>query len=176
MSVNVSAPIRELTTLQVAELKQRYAEAFGEQTRSNNRDFLEKRIAWRIQANAGGDLSERARHRAEELANDADLRWRAPSTPTPTAAPKGAEGAGRPDQAAAWHGRTDARLADRQDVPRQQDRGPRAGKGVRVRGDGLPLALGGGRGRHRGALERLPVLQRAEAEAGAEEGSTREAR
>ena len=32
------------------------------------------RIAWRLQALAEGDLSERARTRARELANDADLR------------------------------------------------------------------------------------------------------
>jgi hypothetical protein len=32
-----------------------------------------KRIAWRLQAQAEGDLSDRARQRAAELANDADL-------------------------------------------------------------------------------------------------------
>ena len=37
-----------------------------------------KRIAWRVQANAEGGLTERARRRAEELANDADLRTHAP--------------------------------------------------------------------------------------------------
>lgn len=37
-----------------------------------------KRIAWRMQANIEGDLSERARRRAAELANDADLRTTAP--------------------------------------------------------------------------------------------------
>ena len=36
------------------------------------------RIAWRVQANAEGDLTERSRRRAEELANDADLRLRRP--------------------------------------------------------------------------------------------------
>jgi hypothetical protein len=36
--------------------------------------WLVKRIAWRMQALAEGDLSERARRRAAELANDADLR------------------------------------------------------------------------------------------------------
>jgi hypothetical protein len=35
-------------------------------------------IAWRLQAFAEGDLSERARRRALEIANDADLRIRAP--------------------------------------------------------------------------------------------------
>jgi Protein of unknown function (DUF2924) len=40
---------------------------------SSNRQFLFRRIAWRLQANAHGDLSERARHRALEIADDADL-------------------------------------------------------------------------------------------------------
>ena len=36
------------------------------------------RIPWRIQANAWGGLSERARGRALEIADDADLRIPAP--------------------------------------------------------------------------------------------------
>jgi hypothetical protein len=51
---------------------------FGEETRSNHKQFLFRRIAWRIQANAWSSLSERARRRALEIANDADLRIRAP--------------------------------------------------------------------------------------------------
>ena len=43
-----------------------------------------RRIVWRLQALAEGDLSERARHRAEELAHDADLRL---SPPGPKALP-----------------------------------------------------------------------------------------
>jgi hypothetical protein len=41
---------------------------------------LFRRIARRIQALAEGGLSERARRRALEIANDADLRIRAPKT------------------------------------------------------------------------------------------------
>ena len=44
-----------------------------------------KRIVWRLQANAEGGISERAKRRALELANDADLRTKAP--PEPKAAP-----------------------------------------------------------------------------------------
>ena len=36
--------------------------------------LLIRKNAWRIQANALGVLSERAKRRAEELANDADIR------------------------------------------------------------------------------------------------------
>jgi hypothetical protein len=45
---------------------------------SSNRAHLLRRIAWRLQARAEGDLSERARQRAEQLAGDADVRMRAP--------------------------------------------------------------------------------------------------
>jgi hypothetical protein len=62
----------------VAALRQRYAELFSEPTRAGNRAWLIKRIAWRLQARAEGDLSERARQRAAELARDADLRLCAP--------------------------------------------------------------------------------------------------
>jgi hypothetical protein len=67
--------LRHMTT---AELKQKYCEVFGEESRSNHKQFLFRRIAWRIQANAWGGLSERAKRRALEIANDADLRIRAP--------------------------------------------------------------------------------------------------
>ena len=62
----------------VGQLKEKYREVFGEASRSNHKQFLFRRIAWRIQANAYGGLSERARRRALEIANDADLRIRAP--------------------------------------------------------------------------------------------------
>jgi hypothetical protein len=62
----------------VGQLRQRFAELFGEATPASNRTWLIKRIAWRLQALAEGDLSERARRRATELARDADLRLNAP--------------------------------------------------------------------------------------------------
>src|SRR5262245_28334222 len=72
---------KELAALQrmgVAALREKYAEVFGEATTTGNRTWLQRRIAGRIQADAGGDLSERARRRAGELARDADLRVTAP--------------------------------------------------------------------------------------------------
>jgi hypothetical protein len=39
-----------------------------------------RRIAWRLQANAEGGLSERARQRALALAEEADWRIRAPES------------------------------------------------------------------------------------------------
>ncbi|MCC7497090.1 MAG: DUF2924 domain-containing protein, partial [Bryobacterales bacterium] len=40
--------LRNLTT---GQLKEKYREVFGEQSRSNHKQFLFRRIAWRIQAN-----------------------------------------------------------------------------------------------------------------------------
>ena len=70
--------IAKLQGMGTREHRRRPAEVFGEETRSGNRPYLIKRLAWRIQANAEGDISERARRRAEEIARDADLRLKAP--------------------------------------------------------------------------------------------------
>ena len=78
MTPNVAREVATLNRMTVSELRLKHIEAFGEPTRTGNREYLLKRIAWRLQANAQGDLSERARRRAEELANDADLRTTAP--------------------------------------------------------------------------------------------------
>ena len=40
----------------------------GDESRSNHKQFLVRRVAWRLQAIAEGDLSERARQRALTLA------------------------------------------------------------------------------------------------------------
>lgn len=63
--------LRNLTTTQ---LNEKYREVFGEDSRSNHKQFLFRRTAWRIQANAWGGLSERARQRALEIADDAEAR------------------------------------------------------------------------------------------------------
>src|SRR5262245_43729549 len=70
--------IADLQRLTMYQLRLRYAELFGETTAAKNRTWLLRRVAWRLQALAEGDLSERARHRAAELANDADLRMTVP--------------------------------------------------------------------------------------------------
>ena len=80
MSPNVARELAALQRLTVPQLRLRYAEVFGETTNANNRAWLVKKIAWRLQALAEGGLSERARQRAAELANDADLRANPPPT------------------------------------------------------------------------------------------------
>ena len=81
MNTETFKEVQELGRMTVGELRERYLDVFGEETRSYHREFLCKRIAWRLQSLSEGDLSERARRRAEELANDADLRIRTPRDP-----------------------------------------------------------------------------------------------
>ena len=78
MKLNVAKEVAALNRLTTNDLRARYAEVFGEATHANNKPWLVKRIAWRLQAQADGDLTERARQRARELANDADLRLSPP--------------------------------------------------------------------------------------------------
>jgi hypothetical protein len=72
------AAIAELNCLNVSALKARYRVLFCEDSRSSNKQFLVRRIAWRLQAQAEGDLSERARRRIAEIAEETDFRIRAP--------------------------------------------------------------------------------------------------
>ena len=78
--MDLQQKLATLPHLRVNDLKSMYAEVFGEPTKANNRDWLTKRLAWRLQAKALGGLSERALARAKELANEADLR----TTPPPS--------------------------------------------------------------------------------------------
>lgn len=84
---DVAAEVAALAHMTTAELAARYAEVFGEPTRSRNKAYLQKKVAWRIQERAEGGLSARARDRIEALADDAPLRRRAPRTPRPQGEP-----------------------------------------------------------------------------------------
>jgi hypothetical protein len=87
MDLNIQREIAALQQLTPKELRVRYAEVFGEQTPGNNKVWLIKRIAWRLQSQAEGGLSERAQQRAAELANEADLRLNPPRISATPAAP-----------------------------------------------------------------------------------------
>ena len=86
MKLNVTKEIAALKRLTMQDLRAKYAEVFGDATPSGNRAWLVKRVIWRLQALAEGDLSERARQRAAELADDAELRVIPPAPPRPAKA------------------------------------------------------------------------------------------
>jgi len=70
--------IESLRRASLAVLREKFREVFLEETSSRHREHLFRRIAWRLQALAEGDLTERAITRAKEIAQDADLRKVAP--------------------------------------------------------------------------------------------------
>lgn len=74
MATEIGKELAALQRMAPAQLREKYIAVFGEATVTKNRTWLVRRIAWRLQALAEGDLSKRARQRAAELARDADLR------------------------------------------------------------------------------------------------------
>ena len=80
---DVAGQLAALGNMTVGELRERYREVFGEPTRSRNKDYLHKKVAWRIQELAEGGLSDVALARIDALAADAPVRWRRPRAASP---------------------------------------------------------------------------------------------
>jgi hypothetical protein len=78
MSDTVTTQILALQKMTVGELRVKWRELYGEDTRSCNRVYLWRRLAWRVQELAYGGLSERAKARIAELNRDDDLRMLPP--------------------------------------------------------------------------------------------------
>lgn len=76
----VQRELSRLESMKVKQLTKRYEELFGQPCRSHNKQYLVRRIAWRLQCNAEGGLSERAKRRIDELADDAEVRLTPPSS------------------------------------------------------------------------------------------------
>jgi len=83
MAQEVAQAIEELRGLSIADLQKRYRKAFGKEVGCSNKQFLFRRIVWQLQAAVEGDLSERARRRVAEIADDADIRGRAAENSPP---------------------------------------------------------------------------------------------
>jgi len=74
---DIATEIAALDDLTTGELAEQYEQLHGQPCRTRHRAYLIRKVAWRMQAHAEGDLSERARRirqRAAELADDADVR------------------------------------------------------------------------------------------------------
>ncbi|MBI4584573.1 MAG: DUF2924 domain-containing protein [Planctomycetes bacterium] len=65
--MDIAKEIDNLRQLKVPELVARYETVYGKPPRVKNREWLWKRIAWKIQEQRFGGLSETARKRLEEL-------------------------------------------------------------------------------------------------------------
>jgi hypothetical protein len=79
MNSQIARQIAQLHDLTMEELRETYQQLFGDRSQTMNRQYLFRRIAWRLQSLAEGDLSHRARNRAMVLARDADLKTRPPA-------------------------------------------------------------------------------------------------
>jgi hypothetical protein len=95
---DIGPRLAALCRMTVGELREEFLMVYGFPTRSRNRDHLRKRVAWKIQADAEGGLSQRALERIEQLAPLAPVQWR-PSLkdvqvgdPAPASADAGGEG------------------------------------------------------------------------------------
>lgn len=80
MPESIEDQINALERMTTTELVERFAEVHAYPCRTRHRQYLIRKISWRIQANAEGDLSERAKRRAAELADDAEVRVMAPKS------------------------------------------------------------------------------------------------
>ena len=78
MKAELNQHIDQLRQMTTAQLQLKYRELFGQTSHSNHKDYLFRRVAWRVQALVEGGLSERARQYAREIASDVDLRLCAP--------------------------------------------------------------------------------------------------
>src|SRR5215468_3218830 len=73
--------LQELKTLSPAELARRYEALFGKPPRVRNKAWLFRQCAFRLQEQAHGGLSERAKTRLTELMALVDLPLCAPTPP-----------------------------------------------------------------------------------------------
>ena len=78
MNTDLLMQIENLRRASLKVLRDKYREVFEEEPQSRHREHLFRRLAWQMQALAEGDLSQRARDRAQQIARDADLRMIAP--------------------------------------------------------------------------------------------------
>ena len=78
METTVIAQIAALKKMTVAELQSEWETLYGEPSRSRNRDYLYRRLAWRLQELDQGGLSSHAQSRIAELTPDSFTRARTP--------------------------------------------------------------------------------------------------
>lgn len=75
----VSQQLAALDSMSVKQLQERYLEIVGEPLRGRNKPYLKKKLAWAIQEQAEGGLSDRALQQIHKLAKSAAIRTRRPS-------------------------------------------------------------------------------------------------
>ena len=72
--IDVQAELERLESMPVSELRAEFRRVWGYRHYSHNRKTLIRRICWKLQEMEQGGLSERARRRAREIADEALVR------------------------------------------------------------------------------------------------------
>ena len=80
---SVYRELGRLAGMEASELRRRYQEVFGEKARATQKQQLVRRIGWKLQALAQGDISKEARRRALQIAQDSEVGIRLPSALVP---------------------------------------------------------------------------------------------
>jgi hypothetical protein len=70
MNASIPAQIARFKAMSVGQLRVEWERLYGEPTRTRNRDYLWKRLAWRIQELQFGGLSDTAKARIAEINED----------------------------------------------------------------------------------------------------------
>jgi hypothetical protein len=78
MDKSIVGEINSLREMTVGQLRVKWLELYGEESRSRNKDFLFRRLAWRLQELRYGGLSDAAKARIAELASDGFVRAQVP--------------------------------------------------------------------------------------------------
>ena len=80
MSPKTKAKLAELSELTIGQLAAKYEKLFGEKCRSRNRRYVYRRVAWKMQADDEGGLSEQAILRATVVAGESLIRLTPPKS------------------------------------------------------------------------------------------------
>ena len=72
MDDTISVQLEQVRAMDADGLRRRYREMFGDEAQTTDKNYLRRRIAWQMQASAGGDISDSARRRAFEMVRDVE--------------------------------------------------------------------------------------------------------
>ena len=75
-SVKLAKELGALQKMTVGQLAEKFLELYGQPSRSRNKPYLQKRLAWRVQELAEGGLSEKALAKIAELGDELPEKWR----------------------------------------------------------------------------------------------------
>ena len=164
MADGVIGRIKALKMMSVGELRDEWMRLYGEPTSSRNRDYLWRRLAWRVQELAHGGISDRAKARVQELDPDS-LHPCVPTAGSPARQRPRCRHAPAPPKVGSGHPVAEPRHGHHENMARP--RSAIAGPGRRLRAGRGPLRIAerGGAGRDGPALERPVVLRAHRAEA-----------